>query len=205
MQLLIATKNKGKLGEIMEVIQDLPIQFLSLADVGLDDEVEEHGTTHEENAILKAQHFFKKTGIPTLGEDSGVYVDAFPNELGVYTRRFRGMERATDDEWITKFLLEMEHVPEKDRGAGFVCVAAIILDEESFKHPHIFRGETRGKITHKLEAPIKPGIPLSSCFLPDSQKLVYAALSREEKNMISHRGKALHAAKEFLKSHHIGV
>lgn len=87
MKLLIATRNPGKFLEITEVLHDSPIQLLSLKDFGYTDEVEEHGATHENNAFLRAWHFYKLSNLPTLGEDSGIYVDAFPCELGVKTRR----------------------------------------------------------------------------------------------------------------------
>lgn len=196
--LLIATKNQGKFSEIAEVLNGMPFGLKSLADLGLDDEVEEHGATHKENAILKARYFFEKTGLPTLGEDSGVYVDAFPGELGVKTRRFRGLNRATDEEWIAFFLKEMADVPQEKRTAKFVCVAALIVDDATNKNPHIFSGETVGVITKNLEAPLKKGIPVSSCFRPEGFDKVYAALSMDEKNRVSHRGKALDRVKDFL-------
>lgn len=212
MKLLIATKNAGKFAEITEVLGVLPIELLSLSDLELKDEVEETGETHEHNAILKAQYFFEKTHLPTLGEDSGIYVDAFPNALGVQTRRWGGLEKATDEEWIKYFLKQMEVIPEKNRGAEFVCFGALILDEKneskrvpsssgcSRKSPKIFSGKTRGTITHTLEAPLKPGIPVSSCFKPEGCGKVYAALTPAEKNRVSHRGKAMHALLEFLKN-----
>ncbi len=196
--LLIATKNPGKFSEISEVLGGLQIKLLSLADMGLQDEVEEHGVTHEENAILKARYFFKKTGLPTLGEDSGIYVDAFPDALGVQTRRWGGLDKATDEEWIKYFLEQMKDVPDEKRGAKFVCFAALIFDKASAKKPAIFSGETRGIITKNLEAPLKHGIPISSCFKPEGFDKVYAALTAEEKNRVSHRGKAMYAVKNFL-------
>jgi len=204
--LLIATKNPGKFSEISEVLESLPIKLLSLKDLGLNDEVEEHGVTHEENAILKARYFFEKTGLPTLGEDSGIHVDAFPGELGVQTRRWGGLEKATDEEWIEYFLKQMAKVPGEKRGAKFVCFAALILGREnkfavaSFENPAIFSGETRGIITKTLEAPLKHGIPISSCFKPEGFDKVYAALTVEEKNRVSHRGKAVHQVRDFLMS-----
>jgi XTP/dITP diphosphohydrolase len=215
-QLLIATKNSGKFGEICEVLAGPNLKLLSLKDVGLDDEVEETGETHEANAILKAQYFFKKTGLPTLGEDSGIYVDAFHGELGVKTRRWEGLGEATDEEWIDYFLRKMEAVPESERGAKFVCCAAVILSAPLNVIPakagicidpclrrddnltKIFLGETAGTITRELEAPLIPGIPISSCFRPNGISKVYAALSPREKNAVSHRGKAMHAVKAFL-------
>lgn len=201
MRLLIATKNPGKFTEISEVLNSLPIKLLSLKDLNLNDEVEEHGVTHEQNAILKAQYFFKKTGLPTLGEDSGIHVDAFLGELGVQTRRWGGLEKATDDEWIKYFLRQMGKVSKNKRGAKFVCFAALILDKAVVKAPKIFSGETRGIITKTLEAPLKLGIPISSCFKPEGFNKVYAALTVEEKNRVSHRGKAMHAVKKFLEQH----
>lgn len=198
MKFLIATKNPGKFGEIKEVLGGLALELVSLADLGLDDEVEETGATHEENAILKAQYFFKKTKLPTLGEDSGIYVDAFPGELGVQTRRWEGLHQATDEEWIKYFLQKMEALPPEKRGAKFECHAAVILDEKSFEKPFLFKGETGGTITRKLEAPLKSGIPISSCFQPDGLSKVYAALTPGEKNRVSHRGKAMHEVRAFL-------
>lgn len=200
MKLLIATKNAGKFAEINEVLHAAPFEIHSLKGLGLDDEVEETGQTHEENAILKAQYFFEKTGMPTLGEDSGIYVDAFPNALGVQTRRWGGLAQATDEEWIAYFLKQMEPFLQGKRGAKFVCYAAVILDEKSARCPRIFSGETSGIITHKLEAPLHAGIPISSCFRPEGFKKVYAALTPSEKNRVSHRGKAMHACLDFLMS-----
>lgn len=199
MKLLVATKNPGKFSEIAEVLGSLTVELLSLRDLGLNDEVEEHGDTHESNAVLKARFFYKKTNLPTLGEDSGIYVDAFPGELGVATRRWEGLHHATDKEWVEYFLKKMEEVPAEKRTAKFVCVAALIFDNTSFEKPHIFSGETHGVITPQLEAPLKTGIPISSCFRPVGCQKVYAALSVEEKNRVSHRGKAMRKLFEFLK------
>lgn len=196
--LLIATKNPGKFQEISEVLRALPLKLISLADHGISEDVEEIGKTHEENAIRKAQFYFEKTGLPTLAEDSGIYVDAFPGELGVQTRRWEGLHHATDKEWIAYFLEKMAPVPEEKRGAKFVCHAALILDQQNFEQPRIFSGETHGIITKNLEAPLKEGIPISSCFRPAGFQKVYAALTVVEKNRVSHRGKAIHAVSEFL-------
>lgn len=195
-QLLVATKNPGKFSEISEVLETLLLKLLSLRDLGIADDIEETGKTHEENAILKARYFFDKTGLPTLGEDSGIYVDAFPGELGVATRRWENLHNATDKEWIEYFLKKMAKVPAEKRGAKFICFAVLILPQDPT--PHIFSGETHGIITETLEAPLREGIPISSCFRPQGFDKVYAALTVAEKNRVSHRGKAMHAVKEFL-------
>ncbi|MEK7528831.1 MAG: non-canonical purine NTP pyrophosphatase, partial [Patescibacteria group bacterium] len=171
------------------------IEFISLGELGIDAYVEETGATHEENAELKARFFYSKTGLPTIGEDSGIYVDALPDELGVKTRRFRGKEKASDEEWIEHFLKEMKNVPDKKRTARFVSHITYVDDSGASHH---FHGETDGVITKTIEAPLRPGVPLSSCFRPDGFDLVYAALSTDQKSRISHRGKAATALVRFL-------
>jgi XTP/dITP diphosphohydrolase len=200
-KLLIGTSNPGKYGEIMEVIGDLPFSFHRPHELGLDGSVEENGNTYEENAEIKARHFHRQCGFLTLAEDSGIIVDALAGELGIKTRRWGAGGDASDEEWIKYFLNAMKDVPEHKRTARFVCCAAVIgaggagglKDEVRF-----FRGETEGIITKDLEAPMIAGIPLSSCFRPVGFDRVYAALSVGQKNMISHRGKAMKAAKEHL-------
>jgi XTP/dITP diphosphohydrolase len=194
---LIGTGNNGKFGEIMEVLRGLPYDFLRPADLGLDCDVEENGQTHEDNAYKKARHFFNQCGFLTLAEDSGIFVDALAGELGVKTRRWGAGEKATDLEWVEYFLDAMKDVPQDLRTARFVCCAALIDDKGE---AHFFNGQTEGVITDGLQAQIKEGLPLSSCFKPAGFEKVYAALTSEEKNSISHRGKAIKAARDFLES-----
>ena len=150
----------------------------------------------EENAKLKAMHYHEKIGLPTIGEDSGIIVDALKGELGVKTRRWSAGAKATDEEWIDHFMNVMDDVPEEARTARFVCAAAFI---DGGGEVAMFRGQTEGIITHELEAPLKRGIPLSSCFRPVGSDKVYAALNEDEKNQISHRGKAFHELKDFIR------
>lgn len=201
-RLLIATKNVGKFSEIAEVLGDLDLELYHLhmeefTNVLHEDDFKEHGETFEENAKLKATHYHELTGLPTIGEDSGIIVDALEGELGVKTRRWGAGENASDEEWIEHFMKVMEDVPESKRTARFVCVAGFI---DGGGEVVLFRGETEGIITHELEAPLRQGIPLSSCFRPVGVDKVYAALSEEEKNKISHRGKAFHELKNFIKA-----
>lgn len=192
-ELLIATSNQGKYREIMEVLGDLPMKFIFLNEINIDyNGLVEDGETFAENAYKKAQFFRNKTGMLTLSEDSGILVDALEGELGVKTRRWGAGENATDEEWIEYFLNRMEGEPVKS--AKFVCTACLIGDDE----PVYFSGETSGVLTERLMAPILPGIPISSCFIPDGEHKVYASLSVMEKNAISHRGKAIHQLKECL-------
>lgn len=198
MQILIATKNPGKFREIMEVLGDLPFEFLSLQQCFGEnfEDVEETGKTHDENALIKAKYFFEKSKLPTLAEDSGLHLDEFPNEFGVSTRRWHNLERASDQEWISKFLEWMKNVSEEKRGAIFKC-SACFIDEKG--EPHFFHGEVKGKITKILEAPIQEGIPISSCFRPEGYDKVYASLPPEIKAKTSHRGRAISKVRDLLK------
>ncbi len=192
-KILIATGNQGKFREIMEVLGDLPIEFVTLADLGLVNNVEETGDTYEENAYLKAEAFFAQTGIPTIAEDSGLEVTALRGELGVKTRRWGAGENASDKEWLDFFLRCME--TEADRSATFHCVAAFVDGDTR----QSFHGSTPGILTKEPQCDIPHGIPVSALFIPEGHSLVYAAMSPTEKNQVSHRGKAMHQLKEFLK------
>ncbi len=194
-QILIATGNKGKYKEMMEVLGDLPFEFITLDDLDLVNDVEEHGLTYEENAFIKAEAFFKKTGLPTIAEDSGLEVAALVGELGVKTRRWGAGEHATDKKWLDFFCNRMEN--EVDRSATFHCVAAFV---EGATHK-AFHGSTPGALTKEPQCEVPHGIPVSALFIPEGHNHVYAAMSHEEKNQVSHRGKAMHQLKEFLIFH----
>ena len=180
---------------MMEVLGDLPYEFVRLDDVGLAGDCEENADTFEGNAIQKARYYREKSGLVTVAEDSGILVDALEGELGIKTRRWGAGEKANDKEWIGYFLEMMRDVPLQKRGAKFVCCSAIIDLEEK---EHLFRGETPGLITQNLEAPIYEGLPLSSCFRPTGMTKVYSALSVDEKNQVSHRGKAMRQVREWF-------
>ncbi len=194
-ELLVATTNAGKFSEIMEVLDGLPFEFLFLKNLGIESgDFEEDGETFRENAFKKAKYFHDKTGFLTLAEDSGIKIAALDGELGVKTRRWGAGEHASDQEWIDHFMRRM--ADEKNRDASFVCSACVYgpgVEE-------YFEGETKGVITEALMAPILTGLPLSSCFLPEGSKEVYAALGAEKKNEISHRGKAIGGVRSFLET-----
>lgn len=194
MKLLIATSNPGKFQEIKEILQVLDLDLLNLKDLGVDIQVEENGATYKENARIKAEYFFEKTNIPTIGEDSGIVVEALQDQLGIHTRRWGAGQNATDQQWIDHFLDVMRNYPEQ-RSAKFIS-HMYYIDGKSHKH---VVGETLGTITDALEAPLYQGLPLSSCFKPDGSPKVYSALTENEKNRISHRGKAGRQMFEFLK------
>lgn len=212
-RILVATKNEGKFHEIEAILKDLPIRLFHLHSKGLtdkngepldrileNDDFEEHGKTFEENAILKATHYAQITGMSTIGEDSGILIDALQGELGVKTRRWGAGAHATDQEWIDHFMNVMKDIPLDKRNAKFMCASAFVNNFHDGEIT-VFHGETKGVITEKLEAPLTKGIPLSSCFRPKDHEKVFANLTDEQKSQVSHRGKAVRQLKEFIKQH----
>lgn len=194
MKLLIATTNPGKYQEISEIFGGLTIDLLNLAHLDEDTQVDENGTSYKENAQIKARHFFEKTGIPTIGEDSGIVVEALKDELGMHTRRWGAGAQASDEEWINHFMKVMKNHPD-NRKAKFISHMYYIDSDNEY---HVV-GETHGVITDELEAPLYHGLPLSSCFRPDGLEKVYSALTEQQKNQVSHRGKAGKQMHDFLK------
>ncbi len=195
MKLLIATGNKGKFEQIASFLTGLPVDCISLedADISLPEEVED-GTTYEENAEKKARFCAQKTGMMTLADDSGLIVDALQNQLGVFTRRWGKGKEASDEEWLDYFMERMKG--EENRKATFVSYICVVDAKGDVIARS--RGEIAGTITKTIEAPLKLGIPLSSVFKPEGCSKVHSAMSMEEKNRISHRGKALRAIREKL-------
>jgi XTP/dITP diphosphohydrolase len=195
MELLIGTNNKGKVIEIGESLSGLPVQLLTPEHLNIKEVPPESGDSFEENAIQKARFFFEKSKIPTLADDSGIVVDALKDELGLHTRRWGAGPAASDDEWIAYFLERMKD--EKNKKARFICTLAYIDQDEQL---HVFEGTCEGTITDALEADYLPGLPISACFRPEGHDRVFSALSVEQKNRTSHRGRASHKFREHLRA-----
>lgn len=192
MKLLIATHNPGKFSEIQAILQNLGHELCSLTELGIEADYPEEGHTFAANAVGKAEFYHGLSGLPTVADDSGIFVEALANELGVKTRRWGAGESASDEEWLDFFMQRMEG--ESNRRAKFVCAAAYVNGTQN----EVFEGETEGQITETVLVPVKRGIPLSSVFLADGCASVYSALSEAEKNALSHRGKAMRQLFEFL-------
>lgn len=192
MKILIGTTNPGKFKEIHEVLGDAH-ELIMPKDIGINETPQETGTTYKENALIKANFYYEKSGhTTTIAEDSGIELEAFPGELGHLTRRWGKGENATDEEWLTHFLEIMQETQNKN--AVFRCTTAVIHNGETT----IFVGQCHGKILSQPQTAIPKGIPISSCFLPDGFDKVYAALTPTEKNKISHRGRAMMQVRDFL-------
>ncbi len=190
-KLLAATSNEGKVKEIKKVLGDLSFEILSLKDAGIDLEVEETGKTFKENAILKAKEYALESGLLTLADDSGLEIDALGGKPGVYSARF-----LPEKSWPKKnqaVLEMMKRVLEEKRGARFVCVVAI-ASPDGVKTTE---GVMEGKISYGLKG--KNGFGYDPIFIPKGFKKTNAELTADEKNEISHRGKALRKAFEILK------
>lgn len=187
MRLLLATTNAGKAIEIREALSGLAVECLTLKDIpSIKAMPEETGTAYIDNAKQKAIFCYDHAGLPTLADDSGIVVEALAGELGIHTRRWGAGKDASDEAWIAHFLHRMSKEPNKR--ARFICALAYIDGDGTL---HTFEGETTGAITETLEASYLPGLPISACFKPDGCGKVYSALTVEEKNALSHRGKAL--------------
>lgn len=193
MDLLLGTANQGKLIEIQESLSGLSVICKTPADFGLAESPKEEGETYAQNASQKAHFYYEHAKIPTLADDSGILVEALQNELGIHTRRWGAGKDATDAEWIAHFLERINQG--ENRRARFTCVLAFI---DEYGTEHLFEGSCNGVITQQLEADYLPGLPISACFRPDGFEKVYSALSVQEKNSVSHRGRALAKFRTFL-------
>jgi XTP/dITP diphosphohydrolase len=194
MRLLIGTNNAGKVVEISEALAGLPVEIVTPKDLKMKEVPPETGSTFEENAILKARFFHERSGLPTVADDSGIIVEALQDELGLHTRRWGAGPDATDQEWIEFFLDRMKK--EKNKRARFVCVLAYVDQRGTTS---TFEGDCDGVITDTLEAEYLDGLPISGCFKTDGYDRVFSALSIDQKNSTSHRGRAAGKLAEYLK------
>lgn len=188
-KLLIATHNPGKTREIAEILADLPIRCLSLAEAGIKEDIEETGATYAENALLKANFALQTTGLPALGDDSGLEVDALGGRPGLHTARYA----PTNPERWAKLLGELKDVPWEQRTARFVCVIALVAEAG---HSQIVEGTCEGIIG--LEPKGQGGFGYDPLFYVPEFSCTMAELSDAVKNRISHRGRAVLKAKEVL-------
>jgi len=191
-KILIATGNPGKKKEMLECFGDLKqeIEFLSLKDFPDINEPIEDGTTFQANAIIKAYHYAKAFNVPTIGEDSGILINAYPDQFGVQTRRT--IEAKDDMGWLTVFLEMMNDVD--DKSAEFFSALAFVDPVQDIEE--VFVGNIKGEIVDFPQAPLEPGVPISAVFIPEREDEVFSAMTKQKKNSISHRG---WAAAKFCK------
>jgi XTP/dITP diphosphohydrolase len=193
MKLLVATNNKGKLEEYRELLAGLPIEFTSLEDEGISFEPAETGTTFEENAIIKAEAFARVSHLPTLADDSGLEIDALDGAPGIMSARYGGTGRHEDDQRLHLVLLQLNAVPWLQRTARFRCVVALAVPDEATRTTE---GSVEGFIA---EAPAgEHGFGYDPIFFLPDYHCTMAQLDPATKNRISHRARALDAARPLL-------
>ena len=193
MKIVLATKNSGKAIEFRRILEEFGsknIEVLTLDSFPEIGDVEETGSTFEENALLKARTISKLTGLPALADDSGICVDALGGAPGLYSARYSGLGDAANNEKLLKALKDVE---EENRGAYFICVAAYVRPDGFEK---VTEGRFHGKI---LEAPVGDGgFGYDPLFKPEGLDRSSAELSAQEKDAISHRGKAMRAIAPYI-------
>ncbi len=194
MKVVLASKNPHKLVEISKITEKFGFELVLQSQLGVDIDVEETGTTFEENSLLKARAVMEATGLPALADDSGIAVDALNGEPGIYSARY-GFDDSLDD-WGRLLLLlkNTEHVPDGQRQAQFVCVISFITPDGQVIQA---RGEIHGELLR--EARGENGFGYDPIFYYPPMGLSTAQMSPEEKNKVSHRANALRVFYEKLK------
>ena len=194
MKVVLASKNPHKLVEIKQITDKFGFELVLQSELGIDIDVEETGTTFEENSLIKAKAVMEATGLPALADDSGIAVDALNGEPGVYSARY-GFDESLDD-WGRMMLLlrNTEHVPDGQRQAKFVCVISFITPEGKIIQA---RGEIHGELTREPRGENGFGYDPIFYYPPFGQTT--AEIPAEQKNQVSHRGNALRIFYEKLK------
>ena len=185
-RLVLASGNAGKLSEFHALLADFGFDVRPQSEFGVAD-AEETGLTFIENAILKARHAARATGLPALADDSGLVVDALGGAPGLYSARYAG-EHRNHAANIDKLLHELRDIPDERRSARFVCVLALLRHADD-PQPLIAQGLWEGRILHARQG--DGGFGYDPVFLSPVDGMSAAELSAEVKNLVSHRGRAM--------------
>lgn len=194
MKMVLASKNPHKLVEIQKIVERFDIQLVLESELGVDIDVEETGTTFEENSLLKAKAVMEATGLPALADDSGIAVDALNGAPGVYSARY-GFDDSLDDWGRLQLLLKnTENVPDGQRQAQFVCVITLMTPDGQVIQAC---GEVHGEL---LRTPAGTGgFGYDPIFYYPPLGKTLAEVAPEEKNQVSHRARALKVLYEKMK------
>lgn len=193
-KIIFATGNQGKLREIRAILKDADVEVLSMKEAGFDGDIEENGTTFEENALIKARTIAAVTGLPTLADDSGLEIDYLNGEPGIYSARYLG-EDTPHSVKNPNLIGRLAGVPDEKRTARFVCAVAAVFPGDIEK---CVRATMEGRIAYEEAG--KNGFGYDPIFYLPEYGCTNAQLTPEQKNAISHRGKALRAMCEELKA-----
>ncbi len=190
-KLVLATANEGKVREFQQTLADTSLTLLSAAEAGVTAFPQETGSSYEENALGKAGYVALQTRLPSLGDDSGLEVDALDGAPGLYSARFGG--KVSSGERIAYLLAKLRRVPPEARGARFVCVLVLATPNGGM---WTFRGESEGRL---LEGPRgESGFGYDPVFYSPDLGKTFAEATPEEKRSVSHRGRALEAFRAWL-------
>lgn len=189
-QLVVATNNMHKMGELRALFNGYPITLLSLKDLGLDIDVEETGTTFAENALLKAKAVAALTTLPVMADDSGLEITALSGFPGIYSARFMAGRSYLEKDYAIIERLK----PFEDKSAQFHCVIALL---NVAKKPLLFEGITLGHIDDQPRG--DHGFGYDPIFVSDELKISFGLASENDKNAVSHRGKATAKLIDYLK------
>ena len=192
-KIIFATGNAGKMKEVREILKDLNVEVLSMKEAGIQADVEENGKTLQENAVIKAREIMKISGEVVLADDSGLEIDYLNKEPGIYSARYMGEDtsyRIKNGNLIER----LQGVPDEKRTARFVCAIAAAFPDGSVETTE---GTIEGRIGYEEKG--ENGFGYDPIFYVPEFGCTTAELTGEQKNQISHRGKALEAMKEILK------
>lgn len=196
-KLLIATTNPGKLQEYKDFLSDLPLQLVSLSEVGIIDNIEESGGTYKENAELKAMFYAKKSGLPALSDDGGLEIAALHGQPGIKSKRWLG-EDATEEDLIAHMRKVAKELLDANRKAWFKVVITVALPNgKVWSMP----GEVEGIIAREPHRNLLKGYPFRSFFyLPKAKKYYHESeLTSDEMKLYNHRWKAVEKLKAIIK------
>lgn len=192
-KIIFATSNPGKMSEIREIMQDLGVEILSMKEAGIEADIVEDGKTFEENALIKARTIRDLTGCLVLADDSGLVVDALNGEPGIYSARYMGEDTSYDLK-NANIIERLSGMKDRGRSARFVCVIAAVFPDGT---EETRQGTIEGRISYEPAG--ENGFGYDPIFYVPEYGCTTAQLSAEQKNEISHRGKALRAIKEVIR------
>ena len=196
-KLVLATRNQGKITEFRRILDELAPGQIDL--IGVDQfpdlvDVDETGSTFEENSLLKSRFTCMATGLPAIADDSGLCVDALNGDPGIFSARWAGIH-GNDQANIEKLLAQLQDVPDSNRTAHFKCVASLVLPDGRVQ---VAEGRFEGHILH---APVgENGFGYDPIFQPEGFSTTFAQMTMEQKSNISHRGIAVQKLIHFLKN-----
>jgi len=191
-RIIFATSNEGKMDEIRAILKDMDIELVSLKELGINSDIEENGSTFEENAIIKAKTVMELTGEMVLADDSGLEVDYLDKAPGVYSARFLG-EKTSYTVKNQSIINQLTEAKGEERSARFVCAIACALPSGEIITR---RGTIEGYISKQICG--SHGFGYDPIFYVPEYKCTTAEMTAEQKNEISHRGKALRDIKEVI-------